>query len=88
MFAYTKTTQQWVAKLTYEATSQDFRQDLMEDVFKKRDKLNLEPWPRPPRQQRRLLCNIAPVPRPETAELVARRVSRFKAILLFSSFFN
>ncbi|XP_076119137.1 uncharacterized protein LOC143100082 [Alosa pseudoharengus] len=79
-YMYTKTTQQWVAKPVYEPTSQDFRKDLMEDVLKLREEKSLEPWPRPPPRPRRLLQNIAPVPRPDPSELVAQRLSRFKQL--------
>ncbi|XP_076128204.1 uncharacterized protein LOC143109377 [Alosa pseudoharengus] len=79
-YMYTKTTQQWVAKPVYEPTSQDFRKDLMKDVLKLREEKSLEPWPRPPPRPRRLLQNIAPVPRPDPSELVAQRLSRFKQL--------
>ncbi|XP_076128018.1 uncharacterized protein LOC143109247 [Alosa pseudoharengus] len=79
-YMYTKTTQQWVAKPVYEATSQLFRHDLMEGVLKMREERSLEPLPRPPPRPRRLLSNIAPVPRPDPSELVAQRLSRFKQL--------
>ncbi|KAL0153959.1 hypothetical protein M9458_050716 [Cirrhinus mrigala] len=80
-YVYTKTTQQWVAKPVYEPTSQEFRKDLMEDVLNMREEKSLEPWPRPPPLPKRLLQNIAPVPRPDPSELVAQRLSRFKQLL-------
>lgn len=78
MSAYSKASHQWFARPIYQRTSQTFRQGLMESVLKVREESNLQPWPRPPPRQRRLLRNIAPVPRPDQTELVAKTVSRFK----------
>ncbi len=78
MSAYSKASRQWVARPIYERTFQAFRQGLMESVMKVREEYNLQPCPRPPPRKRRLLKNIAPVPRLDPTELVAKTVSRFK----------
>lgn len=77
-FAYSKQSHQWVAKPIYQKTSQAFTQDLVERVFQRREEESMEPWPRPKPHRRRLLQNIAPVPRPDPKELIQKRRSRFQ----------
>ncbi|XP_063076993.1 uncharacterized protein LOC134466993 [Engraulis encrasicolus] len=81
--AYSKQSQQWVAKPIYEGTTQTFRDDLVERVLRRREDSSVvlsKPVPRP-RPRRRLLHNIAPVPRPEKSDLVAKARSRYMTML-------
>lgn len=76
---YSRQTQQWVAKPIYEGTTQAFRDELVERVLKRREDRSVvlsKPMPRP-RTRRRLLSNIAPVPRPDKTDLVAKARSRY-----------
>lgn len=75
--AYSKGSRQWTARPVYDRGEQPFRQDLMEDTIKMRDERSLEDWPRPPPRQKKLLQNIAPVPRPEKTDLIKQLKSRF-----------
>ncbi|KAF1381248.1 hypothetical protein PFLUV_G00151640 [Perca fluviatilis] len=80
---YSRQTQQWVAKPTYERTTQAFRNDLMERVWRRREDRTIvlsEPLPHHRRRRRRLLRNIAPVPRPDKSELVAQTRSRYMSM--------
>ncbi|TDH00921.1 hypothetical protein EPR50_G00174910 [Perca flavescens] len=80
---YSRQTQQWVAKPMYGRTTQDFRNDLMERVWRRREDRTIvlsEPLPHHRRRRRRLLRNIAPVPRPDKSELVAQARSRYMSM--------
>ncbi|XP_078141248.1 uncharacterized protein LOC144539595 [Centroberyx gerrardi] len=80
-YSFSKQSQQWVAKPIYERTKQAFRHDLMERVLTRREDQSVvysEPLRCRKTRQRRLLHNIAPVPRPDKADLQAGHSSRFK----------
>lgn len=80
-YCYSKQSAQWVAKPIYVHTQQAFRDDLVERVLKRREDptvIYTEPLTRRQPRRRRLLQNIAPVPRPPKAFLLSRHSSRFK----------
>ncbi|XP_078029026.1 uncharacterized protein LOC144465065 [Epinephelus lanceolatus] len=83
-YCYSKQSAQWVAKPIYVHTQQAFRDNLVERVLKRREDpavIYTEPLPRRQPRRRRLLQNIAPVPRPPKAFLLSRHSSRFKPYL-------
>lgn len=77
---YSRQTQQWVAKPIYEGTTQAFLDDLVERVLRRREDSSVvlsKPMHGPRPRRRRLLCNIAPVPRPDKSDVVAKARSRY-----------
>ncbi|XP_077065543.1 uncharacterized protein LOC143718343 [Siphateles boraxobius] len=76
---YSRQSQQWVAKPMFDNTTQAFRDDLVERVLRRReDSTVVFSDTLPPRKpgQRKLLQNIAPIPRPDKSDLVAHTTSR------------
>lgn len=82
-FKFSKQAQEWVTKPIYAGSTQTFRKSLMESVLQMRDNPNITytvPLKTKTPHRRRLLQNIAPVPRPDKNVLVARRSSRFGTV--------
>ncbi|XP_063074114.1 uncharacterized protein LOC134464652 isoform X2 [Engraulis encrasicolus] len=77
-FSFSRQSADWVTKPIYTKTTQNFRKDIMDSVLEMRDNPSIDYTQRNKAPHRkRLLHNIATVPRPEKAVLLARRTSRF-----------